>query len=377
MPEKIRELPEDKTVTEINSKFKHMKSKILVVDDEPFMRESVSAFLKEYGYTVIISPNAIDAMQKLKEEDNIDIVLTDIKMPEMSGIELLEKIHAMDPERPVILMTAYAELDTAVDAVRKGAFDFLIKPYRPEYLLHIVEKAENNNRLLHIERDYKFMLEDTVKKRTRELVEALQMVKQMSEEVVHRLTVVAEYRDEKTGTHNKRVGLYAKHIAIAMNMPADFVETVTFACPMHDIGKVGTPDSILLKPGPLSKEEFEIMKLHSSIGNNILSGSFHLGIQMAASVALNHHERWDGTGYPNGLKEEEIPIEGRIAMLCDQYDALRSKRPYRDSLSHEETFDIITKGDGRTKPEHFDPNIFKAFRETAVTLDEIYNKYKD
>ncbi len=354
-----------------------MKSKILVVDDEPFMRDSVSAFLKEYGYTVIISPNAIDAMQKLKEEDNIDIVLTDIKMPEMSGIELLEKIHAMNPERPVILMTAYAELDTAVDAVRKGAFDFLIKPYRPEYLLHIVEKAENNNRLLHIERDYKFMLEDTVKKRTRELVEALQMVKQMSEELVHRLTVVAEYRDEKTCTHNKRVGFYAKHIAIAMNMPADFVETVTFACPMHDIGKVGTPDSILLKPGPLSKEEFAIMRLHSSIGNNILTGSSHLGIQMAASVALNHHERWDGTGYPNGLKEEEIPIEGRIAMVCDQYDALRSKRPYRDSLSHEVTFDIITKGDGRTKPEHFDPNIFKAFRETAGTLDEIYNKYKD
>ncbi len=361
----------------INAEFVNMKSKVLVVDNEPFMRESVSAFLKEYGYTVIISPDAIDAMQKLKEEDNIEIVLTDIKMPGVSGIELLEKIHAINPERPVILMTAYAELDTAVNAVRKGAFDFLIKPYRPEYLLHTVEKAINHNKLLHIEKDYKFMLEDTVKKRTGELVEALQMVKQMSEELVHRLTVVAEYRDEKTGTHIRRVGLYAKHIAISMNMPADFVEAVTFACPMHDIGKVGIPDSILNKPSPLTKEEFAIMKLHPSIGNNILSGSSHLGIRMAASVALNHHERWDGTGYPNGLKEEKIPIEGRIAMLCDQYDALRSKRPYRDSLSHEATFDIIAKGDGRTKPKHFDPDILKAFRETAGTLDEIYNKYKD
>jgi len=360
----------------LNSILSDPKSTILVVDDEPFMRESVSMFLEEYGYYVVSSPDAMDAVSKLNENE-IDIVLTDIKMPGITGIELLEKIHAMNPEKPVILMTAYAELDTAVNAVRKGAFDFLIKPYRPEYLLHTVEKAVDHNKLLHIERDYKTMLEDTVKKRTQEVVEALQMVKHMSEELVQRLTVVAEYRDEETGAHIKRVGLYAKQVAIALNMPNDFVEAMNFACPMHDIGKVGIPDNILLKPGPLDNEEMVIMKLHPSIGYNILSGSSHFGIQLAASVALSHHERWDGTGYPGGLKGEDIPLEGRIAMLCDQYDALRSKRPYRNALSHEETFNIIAKGDGRIRPEHFDPDVLNIFHKVAGTLDEIYNQFTD
>jgi putative two-component system response regulator len=194
--------------------------------------------------------------------------------------------------------------------------------------------------------------------------------------MLHRLVGAAEYRDPDVPTHLIRIELYVECLSTELKMPKEFIESIKFAAPYHDIGKIGIPYTILLKQGGLTKEEFIIIKGHSKIGATILDGSNNHMTQMAASIALNHHERYDGSGYPEGLKGDIIPIEARIVNICDQYDALMMGKPYKPAYGHNKTIQIITKGDGRTIPQHFDPVVLTAFKRVALEFEKIFDTYQ-
>ncbi|MBL8873033.1 MAG: response regulator [Planctomycetaceae bacterium] len=363
-------------------------AKILIVDDEPVNIKVVSRLLRIEGYQNFVSTSDSREALGLLRGENPDLLLLDLMMPHVSGIDILRTIKR-SPElqhTPVIILTASTDHQTRVDALRSGANDFLNKPIDANELSPRVGNLLTLKRYQDRLRDYSQELEEAVNLRTAELEASRR-------DLLHCLARASEFRDDDTGHHVLRVGRYARLIAEGLGKDATYTDLIEQAAQLHDVGKIGVADAVLKKPGKLTEEEFSIMQSHAALGKRVLQrispqeemalrhhtdiGAKVLGtarsplMDMACRIALTHHERWDGNGYPLGLKGEDIPLEGRITAVADVFDALSTKRCYKEAFPIDKCFNIMANESGT----HFDPTVLDAFFAKRREILEVQLRY--
>ncbi len=348
-----------------------MTATIQLVDDDAHNTRLVRVLLEAEGYNILVADNGPTCLQQL-DTAHVDLILLDIMMPGMDGFAVAARLKAQAHTEsiPIIMVTALDDREARLHALQAGAEEFLSKPVdRAELLVrvrNILRLKEYQNQLAAHNEE----LEARVAQRTLALRDAYR-------DTITTMVRAAEFKDEETGNHVHRIGYFCRDIAQQMGMNATFCDTIFYASPMHDIGKIAIPDSILLKPGTFTASEWAVMKTHAALGALILSSGGSDYTRMGAKIAQNHHERWDGSGYPQGLRGDAIPLEARLMNIADQYDALRSRRPYKAAMDHASALQVITQGDGRTRVEHFDPAVLSAFLQCAPRWQEIYAAHAD
>ena len=355
-------------------------SRILVVEDEVKARELLKRYLETKRHDVFLSHSGEDALEKVKSVKP-DLILIDIQMPGIDGLEVVRRIrHRPDyGDVPIIMVTAMSRREDRILAVEVGANDFISKP------VDLTELHVRTASLLKMKyaqdavKSYQADLEVKVAERTADLrksleetVAAQQKTYDAHVDTLRRLAVAAEYKDKDTAEHIKRMNSYCAMLATSLHLSLEEAELLTLASTMHDVGKIGIPDDILLKPDKHTPEEWKIMKEHTIIGANILRDSPSKLLQAGEKIALAHHEKWDGSGYPNGLAGEDIPLWGRICSIADVFDALTSERPYKKAFSNEKALNIMKEGRGK----HFEPRLIDLFMENLDKILTIQEKYK-
>jgi len=343
-------------------------AKILIVDDQRLHALYLEKILNQAGYQNVSCLSDSLKVLKTVQDNQPDLLVLDMVMPQLDGYQIIEQLNDYRKKQylPVLALAEGKNPNHRLQALQSGATDFLSQPFEDTEIIFRIRNMLEIRRLHAQVENQNKELETKVRERTKEL-------RDTQFDILRRLALAAEFRDNKTGSHIMRIGNYCAKFAESLGLSDEECELILYASPLHDVGKIGIPDSILLKPAKLTPEEFEIMKTHTTIGAQLLSGSNSAVMQMAEIIALTHQERWDGSGYPQGLKGEAIPLPGQICSICDVFDALTTERPYKKAWPVEAALAQLQKEKG----SHFQPRLVDHFTEIFPQIEKIIAQNPD